>query len=460
MHIPDWVPDAVFYQIFPERFSNGDPDNDPPGVEPWGGTPTRENYFGGDLEGVIQKLDYVVDLGIDAIYLNPIFEAGTNHKYDTHDYFRIDPAFGDDATFDRLIREAHHRGIRIVLDGVFNHCGDGFGPFRDVMEKRERSRYRDWFTIYGFPITTSPHPSYATCGGAHYLPRLNMHNPEVEEFIHSVALHWLGRGIDGWRLDVPYEIHTDFWRRFRAAIKPRYPDAYLVAEEWRDPSAYLRGDTFDGATHYLLRNLAFDFFVSDALTGDAFARALDVMWRQMPEDFEYGMLTLLGSHDTPRLMTVCGGDGRLAGLLCTFLLTMPGAPMIYYGDEIGMEGGNDPDCRRCMEWDAAGWEVGLRRHVQRLIEIRKERPSLRRGDLSLVYSDDRILAYERTHGSERILVVLNNARMPRTVTLPAAYSEGAVLGDLLCSGTYVVKDGGVRLRELPPRSGLVLAPKR
>ena len=206
MTIPDWVNDAIFYQIFPDRFRNGDPSNDPPGVEPWGAEPTRENFFGGDLAGVTEGLPYIKELGCNALYLNPIFQAGTNHRYDTDDYFEIDPALGDDADFDRLITRAHELGVRVVLDGVFNHCGVGFAPFSDVVVNGLDSRYRGWFDVYDFPVRVGEPANYATCGGAHYLPRLNTREPEVEAFIHEVALHWLSRGIDGWRLDVPYEI--------------------------------------------------------------------------------------------------------------------------------------------------------------------------------------------------------------------------------------------------------------
>ncbi len=459
MHIPHWVPDAVFYQIFPDRFANGDPSNDPPGTEPWSAKPTRENFFGGDLEGVIQKLDYIKDLGCNAIYLNPIFKAGTNHRYDTRDYFQIDPALGDDAVFDRLIEEAHGKGIRVVLDGVFNHCGDGFAPFQDVLEKGPDSKYLDWFDVYDFPITTEPHPNYATCGGAHYLPRLNTRNPEVEAFIYQVALHWLGRGIDGWRLDVPYEIHTDFWRCFRKVIKEQYPDAYLVAEEWRDPSGFLQGDTFDGAMHYLLKNLGFDFLATNALTGEAFLRGLKTLFRQLPEDAEYGMLTLLGSHDTARVLTASGDDVDTVRLLYTLLFTMPGAPMIYYGDESGMTGENDPDCRRPMVWDESRWNNALRTHLMHLIGLRHKLSNLRYGTLEPGFANDRVATYYRTFQNERSLIILNNTRVARRLVVPVSWRDGTVLTDQLCGGSFTVKDGAVVFGAMQPRNAWILHPR-
>lgn len=458
MQIPEWVPEAVFYQIFPERFANGNPANDPPGTEPWGGIPTRENFFGGDLEGVIQKLDYVKDLGCNAIYLNPIFKARTNHRYDTQDYFQIDPALGDDATFDQLVKEAHRKGIRIVLDGVFNHCGSAFAPFQDVLEKGSRSKYVGWFDIYDFPIITEPFPNYATCGGAHYLPRLNTHNPEVEAFIHQVALYWLGRGIDGWRLDVPYEIHTDFWKRFRRAVKRDFPDAYLVAEEWRDASSFLQGDTFDGAMHYLLKNLGFDFLANNALTGEAFNRGLETMFRQLPKNAEYGMLTLLGSHDTARVLTACGGDVDTVRLLYTYLFTMPGAPMIYYGDENGMEGENDPDCRRPMIWQEECWNIPLRSHLKRLIEIRHRCSNLRCGEVEPAFTNDRVATYYRTFQGERSLVILNNTKVARHLVVPTSWQDGTTLVDQLCGEIFTVQDGALKFDPLRPRNGWILRP--
>lgn len=455
MQIPDWVKDAIFYQIFPERFRNGDPANDPPGTEPWGRAPTRENFFGGDLEGIIQGLDYIADLGCNALYLTPIFKAATNHKYDTYDYFTIDPHFGDDATFDRLVREVKRRGMRLVLDGVFNHCGTGFAPFRDLLEKGVGSRYSDWFSAYDFPLRPEL-PNYATCGGVGWLPRLNTKNPEVEAFVQEVVLYWLGRGIDGWRMDVAYEIEPVFWRRLRGAVKARYPEAYLVAEEWRDPWPLLQGDTFDGAMHYRLRELLLDFFLKNALAADSFARALTLLRQRLPEGSQWGMLTLLGSHDTPRILTECGGDREVVGLLFAFLLAYPGAPMLYYGDENGMEGGHDPDCRRPMVWEEGRWNQPIRHTVKQFLALRRAHPALRRGEFKVAYAEDRVFAFYRVLGEERVLVVLNNTRVPRSLTLPADFPEGARLVDALSRREYSVQGGHIRLDPMEPCRAWVL----
>lgn len=453
--VPSWVPGAVFYQIFPDRFRNGDPSIDPPGVVPWGEAPTRENVFGGDLQGVIDGLGYVRELGCDAIYLNPIFAAGANHKYDTFDYYRIDPAFGSDETFDRLIEAAHAAGVRVVLDGVFNHCGLEFAPFRDVVEKGETSRYRDWFDVYDFPVRVGPAPNYATCGGAHYLPRLNVHDREVERFVREVALHWLERGIDGWRLDVPFEVHTGFWRRFRSAVKARFPEAYLVGEEWRDPRAFLRGDTFDGTTHYQLRGLILDY-ASKAITGEAFLRALQTLRSGMPAGSEAGMLTLLGCHDTPRVSSELGGDAALVKVALASQFTLPGVPLVYYGDEVGLEGGEDPDCRRTMPWNEAAWDASLREHVQRLIELRKRFACLREGEVVPRYGNDRVACYERVGEGERLLVVLNVSEVARRVRVPVGSDPEGAMRDLVCGGRFEVHGGEVDLGILAARRALVL----
>lgn len=433
---PPWVADAVFYQVFPDRFRNGDPSIDPPDVVPWETPPDRHRFHGGDLQGLIDALPYVQDLGCTALYLNPIFRAETNHRYDTADYYAIDPRLGDERTFDRLVAAAHRAGIRLVLDGVFNHCGLGFAPFQDVVRNGAASRYRTWFDIYDFPVRVADPANYATCGGASYLPRLNAHDPEVEAFVHDVALHWLGRGIDGWRLDVPYEIHTDFWRRFRRVVKRRHPAAYLVAEEWRDASPFLQGDTFDGATHYELRRLILDFVATRALTGEAFLRALETLVRRLPAGAGASMLTLLGSHDTERALHACGGDVARLEVAFTCLFTMPGAPLVYYGDEIGMTGGNDPACRAAFPWDEARWNASLRDHVRRLIALRKGRESLRRGSIRGIYGNDRVAVYERFVEGERTVVCLDAGDRSRRMELPIGAADLVVSSS--CSGERLV----------------------
>lgn len=456
MTIPDWVNDAIFYQIFPDRFRNGDPSNDPPGVEPWGAEPTRENFFGGDLAGVTEGLPYIKELGCNALYLNPIFQAGTNHRYDTDDYFEIDPALGDDADFDRLITRAHELGVRVVLDGVFNHCGVGFAPFSDVVVNGLDSRYRGWFDVYDFPVRVGEPANYATCGGAHYLPRLNTREPEVEAFIHEVALHWLSRGIDGWRLDVPYEIYTEFWRGFRRVVKEAYPDAYLVAEEWRDPSAFLGGDTFDGATDYQLKGLIFDFVAKRALTGEAFLRAYETLRSGRPTGSAAGMLNVMGSHDTSRVMTEFGDDEDLVRLAYTALFTLPGAPLVYYGDEVGMTGGNDPACRRTFSWNEHDWNVPLREYLQRLAVLRTSHPCLRRGTLTQAFGNDRVASYVRAYEGEAALVILNASELSRDLRVPVPFCDGTKLTDLLRDETFEVQQGCIHFEPLNPRTAMVL----
>ncbi len=456
MTVPDWVQDAIFYQVFPDRFRNGDPSNDPVEVVDWGARPTRENFFGGDLAGVIEGLPYIEDLGCNAIYLNPIFAAGTNHRYDTHDYFEIDPVLGDDAVFDELVSQAHSRGIRVVLDGVFNHCGLGFAPFQDLLENGERSRYRRWFDVYDFPVRVGEQPNYATCGGAYYLPRLNASEPEVERFVHEVALHWLARGIDGWRLDVPYEIETDFWRRFRSVVKEAFPSAYLVAEEWRNPSAYLTGDTFDGVTDYELRGLIVDFFAKRALTGEAFLRGYETLRHHRPNGSSFGMLNILGTHDTARVMTEFRRDEELVKAAFTGLFTLPGAPVVYYGDEVGMEGENDPDCRRAFPWEESEWNESLRTHIQRLADVRSRYACLRRGTFSPAFGNDRVASYAREFDGEVSLVILNATELPRDLDMPVPFSAGMRFTDLIGGDCFEVEEGVIRFEPLRPKSAMIL----
>jgi len=451
--IPDWVKDAVFYEIFPERFANGNPGNDPPGVEPWGGIPTRTNFFGGDLQGVISKLDYLQVLGINAIYLTPIFAANTNHKYDTVDYYQIDPHFGDLETFRQLLSEAHRRGIRLVLDAVFNHVGEGFWAFQDVVAHGEASPYVNWFYIEDLPITKEPTPNYATYENADYLVRLNIHNPEVRRYLYDVARHWTQQGIDGWRLDVPFMVNHRFWMAFRRVVKEINPDLYIVAEIWQQATDWLQGDECDGAMNYRLRDLILDFYVNGKLDASAFDRELAVLRAEHPGETAYTMLNLLGSHDTPRFLTLCQGDKERFKLATAFLFMHVGVPMIYYGDEVGMNGENDPDCRRPMIWDPAAQDQGLLTWHRQLIDLRKAHPALRRGGIRIVHASGDVYAFERYYNDDHVLVIFNRGAMDQTIWLPAeCWHDKSLLRDGLSGRICLVSEPV----QVTGRSALVL----
>lgn len=416
--VPDWVKDAIFYEIFPERFANGDPTNDPPGVDPWGSPPTRTNFNGGDLRGLIDKLDYLETLGITALYLTPIFAADTNHKYDTVDYCRIDPHFGDLATFRQLIREAHQRGIRVILDAVFNHVGEGFWAFRDVLKQGEASPYVNWFYIEDLPVTKHPNPNYETYENADYLVKLNIHNPEVRRHLYEVARLWTREGIDGWRLDVPFLMNHHFWKRFRREVKEISPEVYIVAEVWREATDWLQGDECDGAMNYRLRDLLLQFFIQETLDGQGFDRALTALRAEHPGQSSYTMLNLIGSHDTARFLTLCRGDKKRFQMSVAFLFAYLGVPMIYYGDEIGMTGNDDPECRRPMVWDPSGQDQEMLEWHRQLIVLRKTHAALRRGTLQSVYTAEDVYAFERKAGPDYALVVVNRGAEVETITLP------------------------------------------
>lgn len=416
-HTPDWLADAVFYQIFPERFANGDPSLDPPGVEPWGAEPTRDNFFGGDLAGITQHLDHIESLGANAIYLTPIFEADTNHRYDAKDYFAIDHRLGDLGTFKTFLDAAHARGIRVVLDAVLNHCGDGHWAFRDVVEMEAASPYVNWFSVENFPVQPHPEPNYRTCSGCYYLPKWNAYNPEVREHHYKVARYWVEQGIDGWRLDVPYFINDNFWRGFRDVVKGIDDDLYIVAEEWRAPEQWLQGDLADGTMNYTLRDLVLGFVADRTVTGTQFADGMNRLTARVPEGSRPAMLNLLGSHDTERLVTRHRGDLAALRQSYALLLLAEGAPMIYYGDEVGLEGENDPGCRGTMPWDEAQWNLELLASIRDLIALRRSTPAFTRGAQHVVALSDDIVRLDRTHDGSMVSLVIDRAAGDYTVIL-------------------------------------------
>ena len=417
---PQWAQGAVVYQIFPERFANGDPENDPPDVEPWELPPTRTSFKGGDLRGIIHRFPHLVELGVEVIYLTPIFASPSNHKYDTADYYTIDPHFGDAEDLRELVALCHSHGIKIVLDAVFNHCGSEFFAFQDVLEKGRQSPYAHWFNIEGFPVQTDP-PNYETF--AHQIatmPKLMTQHADVRQYLLDVAVYWIREfDIDGWRLDVANEIDHEFWREFRRAVKGVKPDALIVGEVWHEASDWLRGDQFDAVMNYPLQHACFDFFAKGTIRARSFASRLAKVQVNHTHAVNLAMFNLLDSHDTERFLTSCDGDVRKLALAAAFQLTYEGSPMIYYGDEVGMVGLTDPDCRRGMLWDEAEQDRELFRWYQRLIALRREQPVLRTGRTRTVWADSitNVYGFVRFQGREQVLVLLNNSPEEQRVDL-------------------------------------------
>ncbi len=427
---PEWAHGAVIYQIFPERFANGDPANDPPGVVPWGLPPKWLEYQGGDLDGITQHLDYLCGLGVDALYLTPIFTSSSNHKYDASDFYHVDPAFGGDDALRALVAGLHARAMRLILDASFNHCHPGFFAFQDLIRNGPDSIYRDWFTVYDFPIrvTFRPHnapvwasgerrdeylrwvrsleaaglpvvertddgptveTSYEAWYGVVNMPKINLSNPETRAYFLDVARYWLREfDIDGWRMDVARHVTPDFWPEFRRATKSVKPDCYLLAEIWGDASPWLQGDMFDATMNYTFRDLCLDYFARDALTTADFLDGVTRMQAMYAPPVTAVSHNLFSSHDTERFLRMAGEDPRRLRLATLFQLSIPGAPGIYYGDEIGMTGGFDPDCRRAFPWDTPEtWDRETLEMARALTRLRKAHPALRYGEWRPMWSE-------------------------------------------------------------------------
>jgi len=427
--IPEWVEDAVFYQIFPERFSNGDPTISPNKIESWNtGTPTRENFFGGDIEGIIEKIDYLSELGVNAIYTTPLFEATTNHKYDTIDYMKVDPHFGTNETLKKLVDVCHSKGIKVVLDAVFNHSGYMFDKFQDVVEKGPESKYYDWFYIKEWPIDFDK-ITYQTFGFEPKMPKLNTSNPEVIDYLLQVSTYWIEyAGIDGWRLDVSNEIDHEFWRKFRTAIKSVSPDAYIVGEIWHNAQPWLLGDQFDGSMNYPFTRACLQYFAWKKSSPQEFADMINTNIVRYSRQANLGMLNILDSHDTPRFLTESGADKSAMKMAALFQMTYEGAPSIYYGSELGMEGGQDPDCRRPMLWNENDWDHDMLSFYKKIIQLRHDNDAFRKGDFIHIPHDD-LLIYKKIHENGSALIIMNRTDKIHSIELGLEASKLAGLLD-------------------------------
>ena len=497
---PDWFGRGVSYQIFPDRFCRSRVP-DPAGLvgdrtvhENWQDTPEfrpdergeirNRDFFGGDLAGIISKLDYLKSLGVTTLYLNPIFEAASNHRYNTADYMAIDPMLGTAEDFRALCREAHARGMRVLLDGVFNHTGsasryfnaDGFYPELGAAQSKD-SPYYNWYHFTHWP------DSYDAWWGIKTLPAVEENQASYRDFIirseDSVVRHWLRCGADGWRLDVADELPDDFIAELRQAMDAEKPDCLLLGEVWEDGSnkiaydrrrKYLLGRETHGLMNYPFRTAALDWLCG----GDAaaFRESMEQLRENYPSPAFYSAMNFLSTHDTPRILTLLGGEPtpadkaeRAAAQLspagrelarrrlmlgALLLYTFPGSPTVYYGDEVGMEGYEDPLNRRAFPWGAEDEE--LLRWYKKLGQLRGGRPSLQRGDICYLYADGSGLALRRQWDSEVTTAAMNSGKEPLTMTLSWPHP---IATDAMTGQQFLADHGTVRLI-LPPVSGVLL----
>ncbi|NNE42776.1 MAG: DUF3459 domain-containing protein, partial [Gemmatimonadetes bacterium] len=517
---PDWVRNGVIYQIFPERFANGDRSNDPdfkeeyydgrttlPAsgktngeyyhlVEDWNdfgglakspyrtdGKPDYFSFYGGDIAGLREKLDYLEDLGITIIYFNPLFQARSNHKYEAYDYLSIDPHFGTEEEFKTFVKEAHARGIRIVADWVINHIGDHSPYFQDTVKNGKKSPYWDWFEWNRWPLPShepTDWTEYYECwwGFAH-MPDLNFDlsrsssqengvasvedaevNQPVVDYILESARWWLeDLDIDGFRLDVPNEVPFWVWKIFRDEVRSIKPDAYLVGEIWSDAGDWVSPDCFDATMNYkYFKDPVTDFVGHGRIDAARFDRALQAGRMAYPEQASQVMMNLIDSHDTPRYLNGVNGDLRRLHLTALFAMTYVGAPHIYYGDEIAMTGGADPDCRRPFRWN---WKEDRDRAAthawyRSLIHLRKDHPALSTGDFRSLVAQGPLYAFARTDGDDEFIVVLNVGKQGTDVQIPVGALGSGGWEDVLESrGTLSPADGTLTV-DVDGVSGVIL----
>lgn len=475
-HTPEWVKHAIFYQIFPDRFARSEEVYKPAQLEPWGSPVTRFGFKGGDLVGVCDKLDYLQDLGITALYFNPIFTSTANHRYHPYDFYQVDPLLGGNAAFYRLLKEAHRRNMRIILDGVFNHASRGFFQFNHILENGEKSPYLDWFKVYGFPMNAyQGKPNYACWWNLPALPQFNIDHPPVREYLLGVARYWIEEGVDGWRLDVPFEIRDEhFWRQFRTITKDANPDAYLVGEIPSEAQEWLQGDKFDGVMNYQWTAACVGFFGAEHrddtlvcgmmgfdqvphLDAEGFLQRITELLELYPRQNALAQLNLLDSHDMPRFLSMVNENAAILKLAILFQMTYPGAPCIYYGDEIGMLGGRDPDNRRTFPWNKANWNMDLHSAVQQYTHLRSAHPALRTGEFIPLVGRNRSLAYLRYLEDEQILVALHAGENTEELVIPlhGHLPDGSRLKDLLGGEEVVVEQGQINTLKLAPWQGFV-----
>jgi len=437
----DWIKGAVIYQIFPDRFARSASAGINGIFEKWDSPETPEGFKGGNFKGAEEKLDYLLDLGVAAIYFNPVFASAANHRYHTYDYYSVDPVLGGNAAFKSFLKAAHKRGIKVILDGVFNHASRGFFQFNHLLENGAASPYRRWFHPQGYPLKAynlgrDEKPNYSCWWDLPALPKFNTSNPEVRKFILGVAEFWLEQGIDGWRLDVPDEIDDDaFWREFRRICKAVNPGCYITGEIWGEAKRWLKGDQFDAVMNYQLSAACISYFGGKKLRlthsyggrdlkpggQKKFIADIKLLLGMYSPETTLVQMNMMSSHDTDRMINTYGGDTDLLKMALVFSFLFPGAVNIYYGEEIGLEGVFNAGSRRTMPWSARKtWNTGLLKLYKQLTALRKGNPVLKDGGFEFIneYCDGSILAFRRfIPGGKALVCFMNNSAAEKKLNI-------------------------------------------
>ena len=407
--VPQWAANKVVYQIFPSRFAATQPVD----KELWYKAPiTPMDDLHGNLRGIIEHLDYIKDLGIDVVYLTPIFKSNSCHKYDTIDYYQVDPSFGTTEDLNELVQKSHERGMKVVLDAVYNHSGREFFAFQDILEKGEKSKYLDWYFIDELPPRGEwgEIPNFKCFGYYGGMPKLNLKNPEVEKYITDVACYWIKEcDIDGWRLDVGDEISHFFWKNFRKAIKAVKKDMLIIGEIWHYAGDFLEGDEWDTVMNYPFYLNLIDLLADEKINVSQFVQNLGYLKGRLNKKCYPLMWNLIDSHDTARFLHLCHDNKKKQHLAAAFQLLLPGMPMVYYGDEYAMPGANDPDCRRGMYWDEEYQDKEMYNWYKKLMQVRKTHACIVEGEMieTIANDDEDTIVMIRKNGEETIAMLFN-----------------------------------------------------
>lgn len=456
---PSWVESTVFYQIFPDRFANGSMQNDPAGVEPWDGKPTYYNRFGGDAAGIGSRVEYLRNLGVSGIYFNPVFKSPSNHRYDASDYMLVDPEIGTNQEFFDLTKKLKAAGIRTMMDFAFNHTATDFGPFLDLRTNGPESKFKNWYWVKEYPVVVKENPPYVAWFNFPSMPKLNVMNPATHEYVLKVVDFWKkNASLDGLRLDVANEVDMQMWRDLRTHVKAYAPDTYILGEEWGNASRWLQGDQWDASMNYGFRDACLRYFAEQKIRASEFAQRLFANYSLYAPQVSRNQYNLLSSHDTPRFLTLCSGDQAMANLAATVLLTWVGTPSIYYGEEIGMQGGADPENRRGMEWNRVTSEEPVLSFYRKMIAIRQSSRALQSGEPIFLTANDQedTLAFARVSPDEQAIVALNRSSSARTfqVSLPHQIASRRFV-DAMTGGKISVTGNRLRLT-VPTKSAVIL----